>query len=91
MKRGHGMMKRLVAIWTLAFAATMPLMADTWTDPDTGYTWTYQINGDAVEIYKGSYSTAISPSPENSVTIPSSLGGKPVTSIGYHAFYNCRG
>ena len=91
MKRGHGMMKSLLAVLALAFVAAMPLLADTWTDPDTGYTWTYQVNGDTVEIYKGSYSAAISPSPENSVTIPSSLGGKPVTSIGYHAFYNCSG
>ena len=28
MKRDHGMMKRLLAVWALAFAATMPLMAD---------------------------------------------------------------
>ena len=30
-------------------AAAMPLWADTWTDPDTGYTWTYRINGDTAE------------------------------------------
>ena len=45
MKRGRGMMKWLLAVWALAFAAEMPLRADTWTDPDTGYTWTYRIKG----------------------------------------------
>ena len=25
--------------------------ADTWTNPETGYTWTYRINGDEAEIY----------------------------------------
>ena len=50
MKRGHGMIKKLLAVWALAFAAAMPLMADTWTDPNTGYTWTYRINGDAERL-----------------------------------------
>ncbi len=63
MKRGHGMMKELIAVCALVFAATMSLMADTWTDPDTGYTWTYQINGDTAEIFNDYYSVAISPSP----------------------------
>ena len=85
------MTKSLVTIWTLTLAAAMPLMADTWTDPDTGYTWTYRINGDTAEIYKGTYSAAISPSPTEAVTIPPMLGGKSVTSIGDYAFYCCGG
>ena len=57
-----------------------------------GYTWTYKINGKTAEIYSGSnYSAAISPSPTGSVTIPSTLGGKPVANIGHSAFYNCAG
>ena len=71
--------------------AAMQLMADTWTDPDTGYTWTYRINGDTAEIYKDYYSAAISPSPTGELTVPSTLGGRPVTSIGYSAFYDCSG
>ena len=61
--------------------------ADTWTDPDTGYTWTYRINGDELESEAEIY--AISPNPTGAVTIPSALGGKPVTSIGYGAFSDC--
>lgn len=56
-----------------------------------GYTWTYRINGETVEIYKGYSAAAISPSPTGAVIIPSTLGGKPVTSIGSYAFRGCSG
>ena len=81
-----------VKLWFVSFFtfANFIIYADTWTDPDTGYTWTYEINGDTVEIYNGFY-VAISPSPTGSVTIPSTLGGKPVTSIGERAFRGCSG
>ena len=79
----------LVAAVAVAFGAWAD---DTWTDPDTGYTWTYRINGDTAEIYaKSSVSVAISPKPNGAVTIPSTLGGKPVTSIGEYAFESCIG
>ena len=55
------------------------------------YTWTYRINGDTAEIYNGFLRAAISPSPTSAVTIPSTLGGKPVMSIGDYAFYDCSG
>ena len=65
--------------------------ADTWTDPDTGYTWTYRITKEALaEIYNDN-SCAISPSPTGALEIPSSLDGKPVTSIGAYALYECNG
>ncbi len=82
------------------FAATMAAecsRADTWTNPDTGYTWTYSINGDGAWIFKkypGSsslYIACVSPLPTGAVTIPSSLGGKPVTVIGECAFRSCSG
>ena len=73
------------------------------TEYANGYTWTYRINGETAEIY-GTYGAetsgqyvlmtyipAISPKPTDAVTIPSTLGGKPVTSIGSYAFYNCSG
>ena len=73
----------------------MPLAAvavafGAWADTETvgDYTWTYQINGDTAEIYNNG-SKAISPEPTGTVTIPSTLGGKPVTSIGSSAFSGC--
>ena len=81
-------MKRLMVL-AVVLAAAMPLMAETETVGD--YTWTYQINGDTAEIYKSYYSAAISPSPIDPVTIPSTLGGKTVTSIGASAFSGCSG
>ena len=75
-----------------ALAAAFCIAGTAWSDTETvgGYTWTYRINGDAAEIYK-SYSVAISPKPTGAVAIPATLGGKPVTSIGSYAFYNCSG
>ena len=67
-----------------------------WAATETvgGCTWTYRINGDTAEIYgPASYPVrpVISPKPTGTVTIPSTLGGKPVTRIGAYAFYNCSG
>ena len=60
------------------------------TETVGGYTWTYRIKGNTAQI--GYYSTpAISPKPNGVVTIPSMLGGKPVTSIGDDAFSFCEG
>ena len=84
-------MKKRIGMFLAVAMAAVCAWADTWTDPDTGYTWTYRVNGDEAEIYNGSSSPAISPSPTGAVTIPSTLGGTPVTSIGASAFYGCRG
>jgi len=56
-------MKNRIAMFLSAAMAAVCAWADTWKDPATGYTWTYRINGDTAEIYKGSNSAAISPSP----------------------------
>ena len=87
------MMKKRIVIFFAAALAVTGVWADEWTDPDTGYTWTYRINGDTAEIYNNniSWSTAILPKPTGSVTIPSALGGKPVTCIGDFAFRDCSG
>ena len=70
------------------------------TEYANGYTWTYRINGGSTaEIYGTSswdmgtytYIPAISPAPTGAVTIPSSLGGTPVMTIGSYAFCNCTG
>ena len=80
-------MKKKLMMAFAAFAAAFGAWAE--TEKVGGYTWTYRINGDTAEIYRGSSSAAISPSPTGAVTIPSKLGGKPVTSIGEYAFYSC--
>ena len=72
-------------------AVLMPLMAE--QEEANGYTWTYQIYGDTAEIYGNldSFTPCVSPNPTGVVTIPSTLGGKPVTSIGENAFFFCSG
>ena len=84
--QGDSSMKlnRSVKCWFVSLFAftTFIIQAETWTDPDTGYTWAYRINGDTVEI------RAISPAPMGTVTVPSSICGKVVTSFGT-TFYGC--
>ena len=85
--------KLIMVVATLAVA----FGAGAETETVGGYTWTYRINGDTAEIYgtynssSYSYTPAISPNPKGAVTIPSMLGGKPVTSIGENAFSYCSG
>ena len=81
--KGNKTMKKLL---TLLAAATLSIaaFADWWTDTDTGYTWRYdEVNG-RVTVAGVSTETG-------AVTIPSSIGGKPVTSIGENAFSYCNG
>ena len=81
-------MTRFLAL-TVAFCAAGRTWADVWTDPDTGYTWTYQVSGETAVIYKSSYRCAVSPAPTGVLTIPSTIEGYTVTSIGAYAFYYC--
>ena len=85
------MKKSMMLIVGGILSASLPLAAAEETVGD--YTWTYRIIGDTVEIGSESHSSvaAISPSPTNTVTIPATLGGKSVTSIGEYAFYDCCG
>ena len=57
-----------------------------------GITWTYTLSNGEASIGGGSSSsTAVPTETPGAVTIPSSLGGCPVTSIGNSAFYSCSG
>ena len=55
-----------------------------------GIKWTYLVNNGEAQVGTGSSSgRAISTSTKGEITIPSVLGGYPVTSIGDYAFYEC--
>ena len=73
------MKKFLLTLCLLMGYAT--LHADTATV--NGITWTYQVSNGEASITDCLTSTS------GAITIPSILGGYPVTSIGEHAFYYC--
>ena len=77
------MSKRFTVLLAAASIAALTLRAD--EEAVGGYTWTYGVSGNAAEI------TAVSPAPTNNVSIPSALGGVPVTGIGIRALYGSRG
>ncbi|MCQ2570601.1 MAG: leucine-rich repeat domain-containing protein, partial [Limosilactobacillus sp.] len=57
-----------------------------------GVEWTYTINNGAAQVGTGLWEgQAIPASTTGAITIPSILGGCPVTSIGECAFYDCSG
>ena len=86
----HRCLKSL-AVAAVFASISMGSMAETEKVGD--YTWTYRIKDGTAEIYQdygnGNGSSAASPLPKGAITIPSTLGGKPVTSIGNNAFYCC--
>jgi len=64
---------------------------NTWTDPETGITWTYTVSGNEANVGSGSSSSpAVPTSTTGEITIPSTLGGYPVTGISDFAFFGCR-
>ena len=72
----------------LAAFANMVALAD--TETVDGVTWTYTVSNGEVSLGGGSFDcTAVPTSTSGDITIPSSLGGYPVTSIGDSAFYGC--
>lgn len=73
------MKKLLMLILGGILAAVMPLAAA--TEYANGYTWTYWESWDGNSVYI----VEVSPEPTGAVTIPSRLGGKPVTRIEMNA------
>ena len=88
-------MKKRIVMFLAAAMAVVCAQADTytWTDPATGYTWKYDINGDEVVIGSSGChgDLCISPNPTGALTIPATIGGKMVKSIGDYAFRDCSG
>ena len=79
------MKKLLIFVLGGILAAVMPLAAE--TEYANGYTWTYWESWDGNSVYI----LEVSPEPTGTVTIPSRLGGKPVTRIEANAFYGYSG
>ena len=70
--------------------AASPLIADTWTDPATGITWTYTVTGGKASVGGGSLGNpAVPTSTQGAIVVPTAIGGKPVTEVGNSAFAFC--
>ena len=71
-------------------AATMTFCAEADTETVNGIKWTYFVKNGEASIGGGPFSSpAILESTSGAITIPSTLGGYPVTSIGEWAFNDC--
>ncbi|MBR6802645.1 MAG: leucine-rich repeat domain-containing protein [Kiritimatiellae bacterium] len=78
-------MKKLLLV-LLTFSLVAILHAATATV--NGIEWTYEVSNGEAQLFDR-FSPVISTSTSGVITIPSTLGGLPVTSIGFHAFRNC--
>lgn len=80
----------ILAASLLAVCIVFVAWGEEWTDPDTGYTWTYHVLEDnTVEIGGGNMDFALSPYAVNEVgqiAIPATISGKNVSRIGTCAF-----
>ena len=56
-----------------------------------GFAWSYRVKNGEAMIVAANGRCAVSPSPKGAVSIPSTLGGVKVTSIGNNVLRNCRG
>jgi len=74
----------------LLLMAMMPLMALADKQVVDGIEWTYTARDGQATVGSGeSYAPAIPTTTAGAITIPSRLGGCPVTTIGGYAFYRC--
>lgn len=71
-------MRKLMAVFFAAFAVAFAWAADTWTD-ESGNVWTYTTNKVAATVSAVSFETT-------NLTIPDTLGGKPVTAFNASVF-----
>ena len=80
----HSFLKTLTAcLLTLAVFVSLALLSPIKADAATEGDYTYTVSSGKATI------TDCSESISGAITIPSTLGGYPVTSIGSYAFYNC--
>ena len=78
----------IVAVTAMVMMATC-VLADTATV--NGIEWYYTVSDGEASIYNNYLDSAIPKTTIGAITVPSSLGGYPVTSIGLNAFRDCRG
>ena len=88
------MMHKIFKTLFVVVAATMTFCAEADTETVNGIEWTYSVKYGKASIKSGvSYGfegkAAISTLTSGAITIPSRLGGYPVTSIGDNAFDGC--
>ena len=77
-------MKKIIAILVLAVSAYAN--ADTWTDPETGHTWTYfEVDGGVALGSGQGADRAVDASISGELIIPSTIDEKPVTTIRRYA------
>jgi len=84
--------KSMLMAITLASIMSLPRAMFAATATVNGITWTYTVSNGEASLGGGtSSSPAILTSTTRAITIPSKLGGYPVTRIGRYAFSDCRG
>ena len=79
------MFRSTALMFAVAAMAAVCARADTWTDPETGYTWNYTFldKTDGVEV------RGVSPDPVGALDVPERVNGRLVRSIGDYAFRDC--
>ena len=74
-----------VSVAIVAAAGAMLGAAAAFADEEKvgDYTWSYRIANGEAEIYENDSACAIYPTPVGDIQIPASLGGCPVTAVGF--------